>query len=75
VPLFDDNDLLSVRVESNGHDVPGTVIGVLKNEHGVEILPAVAAGKIDDKQMKFVELQTEELRCSRDGIITAGGGL
>jgi hypothetical protein len=59
----------------NGHDVPSTAIGVLKNENGVAILPAVAAWKIDDKQMKFVELKTEGLRCSRDGIITADGGL
>jgi hypothetical protein len=58
----------------NGHDVPGTAIGVLKNEDGVEILPAVIAWKIDDKQMKFVKLQTEGLRCSRDGIITSDGG-
>ena len=61
--------------QSNGQTVPGTAIGVLKNEHGVETLPAVAAWKIDDKQMKFVKLQTEGLRCSRDGIITADGGL
>jgi len=59
----------------NGHDVPSTAIGVLKNENGVESLPAVSAWKIDDKQMKFVELQTQGLRCSRDGIITADGGL
>ena len=59
----------------NGHDVPGTAIGVLKNENGVQILPAVSAWKIDDKQMKFVELKTEGVRCSRDGIITADGGL
>jgi hypothetical protein len=59
----------------NGHDVSGTAIGVLKNENGAEILPAVIAWKIDDKQMKFVTLQTEGLRCSRDGIITADGGL
>jgi len=59
----------------NGHDLAGTAIGVLKNEHGVAILPAVAAWKIDDKQMKFVQLQPEGLRCSRDGIITADGGL
>ncbi len=58
----------------NGHDVPGTAIGVLKNEEGVEILPAASAWKIDDKQKKFVKLQTEGLRCSRDGIITADGG-
>jgi hypothetical protein len=61
--------------QSNGHDVPGAAIGVLKNENGAEILPAVSAWKIDDKQMKFVELKTEGLRCSRDGIITADGGL
>ena len=61
--------------QSNGHDVPGTAIGVLKNENSVAILPAVSAWKIDDKQMKFVELKTEGLRCSRDGIITADGGL
>ena len=59
----------------NGHDVPGTAIGVLKNEDGVEILPAVIAWKIDDKQTKFVMLQAEGLRCSRDEIITADGGL
>ena len=60
--------------QSNGQKVPGPAIGVLKNENGVEILSAAAAWKIDEKQMKFVELQTEGLRCSRDGIITADGG-
>jgi hypothetical protein len=59
----------------NGQDMPGSAIGVLKNEGGVEMLPAVVAWKIDEKQMKFVKLQTEGLRCSRDGIITADGGL
>ena len=61
--------------ESNGQKVPGSAIGVLKNETGVEMLLAVTAWKIDEKQIKFVELQTEGLRCSRDGIITADGGL
>ena len=61
--------------QSNGQKVAGTVIGVLKNEQGVEMLSAVSAWKIDEKQMKFVELPTEGLRCSRDGIITADGGL
>jgi len=58
----------------NGQDVTGTAIGVLKNEEGSEMLPAVSAWKIDEKQMKFVTLPTEGLRCSRDGIITADGG-
>jgi len=48
---------------------------VVKNEAGVETLPAVVAWKIDEKQMKFVKLETEGLRCSRDGISTADGGL
>jgi len=47
---------------------------VLKNENGVEMLSAVSAWKIDEKQVKFVKLQTEGLRCSRDGISTADGG-
>jgi len=59
----------------NGHHLPGTAIGVLKNENGEKILPAVSAWKIDEKQMKFVELKPEGLRCSRDGIITADDGL
>jgi hypothetical protein len=59
----------------DGHDLSGTVIGVLKNEGDAQILPAAIAWKIDDKQVKFVKLQTEGLRCSRDGIITADGGL
>ena len=58
----------------NGHDVPGTAIGVLKNKDGGETLPAEIAWKIDEKQVKFVPLQTEGLRCSRDGIVTADGG-
>ena len=59
----------------NGHNVPGTAIGVLKNENGAQILPAMSAWRIDEKQMKFVELKTEGIRCSLDGIITADGGL
>ena len=59
----------------NGHDVPGTAIGVLKNEAGVEVLPAVIAWKIDEKQKKFLPLQIEGLRCSRNGTTTEDGGL
>ena len=57
-----------------GRDVPGSAIGVLKEENGVEMLSAVIAWKIDEKQMKFVKLETEGLRCSRNGISTADGG-
>jgi hypothetical protein len=58
----------------NGHDLPDFAIGVLKNEEGAAMLQAVSAWKIDEKQKKFVELKTDGLRCSRDGIITADGG-
>jgi hypothetical protein len=58
----------------NGHDLSDFAIGVLKNEEGASMLQAVSAWKIDEKQKKFVELKTEGLRCSRNGIITADGG-
>jgi hypothetical protein len=58
----------------NGKDVPWYAVGVLKNEEGAAMLQALVAWKIDEKQKKFVPLQTEGLRCSRDGIITADGG-
>ena len=69
-----DSPAFIVSCQLNGHEVPGTAISVLRNENSVAILSAVSAWKIDDKQMKFVELKTEGLRCSRDGIITADGG-
>lgn len=61
--------------QSNGKEVPGVVIAVLKNEKGTEALAATAAWKIDQAGKKFVELPAEGLRCPRDGVITADGGL
>ena len=58
----------------NGHDVPGEAIGVLKNEDGAEALPVTIAWRIDAKQKKFVKLETEGLKGSRENIITADGG-
>jgi len=60
--------------QSNGHDVAGVVVGVLKNEEGAAMLPAAKVWKIDEKQKKFVELPAEGLRCSRDGISTEDAG-
>ena len=54
----------------NGKDLPGVVVGVLKNEEGAAKLPASKVWKIDEKQKKFVELPTEGLRCGPDGIST-----
>ena len=58
----------------NGKDLPGYAVGVLKNEEGAAMLPAVVAWLIDEKKKKFVPLQTEGLRCSRDGITTEDRG-
>ena|SRR5438477_6517707 len=58
----------------NGHDVEGVVVGVLKSEEGAATLPAAKVWKIDEKQKKFVELPTDGLRCSRDGISTKDAG-
>ncbi len=58
----------------NGKALPYYAVGVLKNEEGAAMLPAVVAWMIDEKQKKFIPLQTEGLRCSRDGIITVDGG-
>jgi len=54
--------------------VPGTIIAVLKDEAGTDLLGAEAAWKIDEKGAKFVTLPTDGLRCPRDGIFTADGG-
>ena len=58
----------------NGKDLPYYAVGVLKNEDGGKMLQALSAWMIDEKLKKFIPLQTEGLRCSRDGIITADGG-
>jgi hypothetical protein len=54
--------------------VPGTIIAVLKNEAGAELLAAEAAWKIDEKSAKFVKMPTDGLRCPRDGIFSVDGG-
>jgi len=54
--------------------VPGTIIAVLKNEAGTELLAAEAAWKIDEKSAKFVKMTTDGLRCPRDGIFSVDGG-
>jgi hypothetical protein len=58
----------------NEKDLPGVVLGVLKNEEGAATLQAIVAWKIDEKKKKFISLSTEGVRCSRDGISTADGG-
>ena len=54
--------------------VPGTIIAVLKDEAGAATLAAQAAWKIDEKNAKFVKMDTNGLRCPRDGIFSVDGG-
>jgi len=61
--------------QSNGKDMSGIIIAVLKNEIGKEMLPVKAAWKIDEKKARFVKLATDGLRCPRSGIATQDGGL
>ena len=58
----------------NGKDLPGVVVGVLKNEEAAATFPAAKVWKIDEKEKKFVELPTEGLRCGRDGISSEDSG-
>jgi hypothetical protein len=60
--------------QAGGKKVPGTIIAVLKNEAGVELLAAEAAWEIDEKSAKFVKMTTAGLRCPRDGIFSVDGG-
>ena len=62
------------QCQLNGKDLPYFAVGVLKNEEGVAMLPAVVDWMIDEKQKKFVPLPIERLRCGRDGISTEDGG-
>jgi hypothetical protein len=57
-----------------GGPVPGTVLAVLDNKPGIEMLAANKAWKIDEQAHKFVALSTQGLACPRDGIVTSDGG-
>jgi hypothetical protein len=59
---------------SNGKQAPGVVVAVLTNEKDAATLAATAAWTIDEKAKRFSRLQTQGLRCPRDGVITADGG-
>jgi len=60
--------------EVKAKKIPGTVVAVLNEEAGKDSLGAQAAWRIDEKTAKFVKLSIKDLRCARDGIITADGG-
>jgi hypothetical protein len=59
----------------NGKELSGQMVAILENEKGNGDLPAKAAWKIDEAKARFVKVPETGLRCPRDGIITADGGL
>jgi len=61
--------------QTNGKQMPGTIIAILDNRKGAQDLPATAAWKIDEAGKRFVKLPVGKLLCPRDGVITADGGL
>lgn len=63
--------------EMNGKESKDIVVAILDNnkETDASALPAKVAWKIDQKNMKFVSLPAEGLRCPRSGVITLDGGL
>ena len=65
---------VSMSCQSNGKELPDTLIGVAKNEADAAMLPVTKAWKIDEKQKKFVEVPAEGLRCPRNEVSTQDGG-
>ena len=63
--------------EMNGKESKDSVVAILDNEKGTSasMLTAKIAWKIDQKEMKFVSVPVEGLRCPRSGVITLDGGL
>jgi len=63
--------------EMNGKESKDIVVAILDNEKepAASALTAKVAWKIDQKEMKFVTVPVEDLRCPRSGVITLDGGL
>jgi hypothetical protein len=63
--------------EMNGKESKDLVVAILDNEKdtSASVLTAKVAWKIDQKEMKFVSVPVEGLRCPRSGVITLDGGL
>jgi hypothetical protein len=58
----------------DGKPLPGTIVAVLRDETGADLLAAEAAWKIDETAAKFVSMPTAGLRCPRTGIFSSDGG-
>jgi hypothetical protein len=54
--------------KSKGKPMPQTVVAILRDQAGQAELPADAAWLIDEKAVKFVKTQTDDMLCPRGGI-------
>jgi len=63
--------------EMNGKESKDILVAILDNEKepAASALTAKVAWKIEQKEMKFVTVPIEGLRCPRSGVITLDGGL
>ena len=63
--------------ELNGKESKDILVAILDNEKepAASALTAKVAWKIDQKEMKFVSVPVEDLRCPHSGVITLDGGL
>src|SRR6266550_745279 len=65
------------KCEMNGKESKHILVAILDNEKDTQAsaLTAKVAWKIDQKEMKFVSVPVEGLRCPRSGVITLDGSL
>ena len=73
-PHSKDTPLFIGTGQLNDKELPDAIVAILKNDPGIEMLPASSAWRIDEKTAKFVIMPTAGLRCPRGGIITRDGG-
>jgi hypothetical protein len=56
-------------------DRPKVIVAILRTEEAADSLPATHAWEVDEGHNAFVKVDTTELRCPRDGIVTEDGGM
>lgn len=71
--------------ELDGHRTSDTVFGILSVSASADVathvsaddntlVPVVSAWRVDQKEEKFIKMDTEQLKCPRNGISTVDGG-
>jgi hypothetical protein len=56
-------------------DRPKVIVAILGTEEAEGSLPAKDAWEVDDAHHAFVKVDTTDLRCPRNGIVTEDGGM